>query len=255
MDGEDLTELLRLRHGVLRAVVDDPRPRHELVDALPDSKSTVYKGLSQLAAAGLVERVDGRFVPTLFGVVALGRYETLAETAQAGDLLAGFPGGAVDPAALIGAAVVRPDETDAERHLDAVWELLADTEQVSGVAPVVSPGYVERFQSLLDDGLSAELVLPTAVVDSLREQYPDVLAAVADRAVLSETTETVPFGVLVTEGARPRMAIELRDGPLITGLITNDTPDAVDWATATVDRYRANASRIDPADRRDAGER
>jgi DNA-binding HxlR family transcriptional regulator len=56
MDGADLTELLGLRHGVLRALVESPRPRHELVDALPDSKSTVYKGLTQLEEAGLVER-------------------------------------------------------------------------------------------------------------------------------------------------------------------------------------------------------
>jgi DNA-binding transcriptional ArsR family regulator len=117
MDGEDLAELLRLRHDLLRALAADPRPRHELVDAVPDSKSTVYKGLSQLREAGFVRREEAGFAPTLFGVLALARYDALAGTAAFGDLLADLPGGTVAPDALVGAEVVRPDETDAERHL------------------------------------------------------------------------------------------------------------------------------------------
>ncbi|SFR75965.1 Predicted transcriptional regulator, contains HTH domain [Halogeometricum rufum] len=245
MDGEDLTELLRLRHDVLGALADDPRPRHELVDALPDSKSTVYKGLSQLQEAGLVVRDDDGFRPTLFGTVALARYDALADTARFGDMLADVPGDAVDPAALVGATVVRPDETDAERHVEAVWTLLGDAERARAVAPVVSPGYVARFRELLDAGLTAELVLPESVAASLRDEYPDELAAISERAALYETTAPVPFGVLVTEGARPQMAIELRDGPLVSGLITNDTPAAIRWAEATVDRFRTNAVRLD----------
>ena len=245
MTGEDLTELLRLRHGVLRAVDDRPRPRHELVDALPDSKSTVYKGLSQLQEAGLVERVEDEFRPTLFGVVALSRFDELTESANHGDLLAGFPGGAVDPTALVGATVIRPDQTDVERHLDAVWELLDSADRVRGVTPVVSPGYVDRFRELLDAGLGAELVLPHAVLDSLRADHADALANVTARAELYATSESVPFGVLVTEDTPRRMAIELRDGPLITGLITNDTPSACDWAESTVDGFQDDAVRIE----------
>lgn len=246
MDGADLTELLRLRHDVLRALVDEPRPRHELVDALPDSKSTVYKGLTQLEEAGLVERAEVGFAPTLFGVVALARYDALVETAGYGDLLADLPGDAVDPAALVGASVVRPDDSDAERHLEAVWDLLAGADRVHGVAPVVSPGYVDRFRAILDTGLDAELVLPAAVVETLRRDHATALAAVAERASLYETTEPVPFGVIVTDGSPARMAIELRDGPLITGLVTNETPVAADWARATVDRYREEATPVTP---------
>lgn len=241
MDGAALVELLGLRHDILRTLADDPRPRHELVDALADSKSTVYKGLTQLEEAGLAERTDAGFTPTLFGVVALARYDALVESAAFGDLLADVPGQAVDPAALVGADVVRPDETDTERHLEALWDLLADADGVRGVAPVVSPGYVERFLALLEGGLAAELVLPAPVVDALRADHPDALRAVADRATLHETTDPVPFGMLVTDGPSPRMGIELRDGPLVTALLTNDTPAALRWAEETFERYRTGA--------------
>jgi len=245
MDGDGLAELLRLRHDILAVLADERYARHEVIDELPDSKSTVYKGLSQLQEAGLVERADDGFALTLFGVAALARYRTLTDTAAVGDLLAALPGTAVDPAALVGADFVRPRESDAERHLAAFWELLDEAERVSGVVPVVSPGYLDRFISALDRGLGAELVLPADVVDSLRTAHPDELSTALERAVLSETTAEVPFGVLVTEGAEPRMAIELRDGPLITGLLVNDTPDALDWAERTVTRFRAGATRVD----------
>jgi predicted transcriptional regulator len=245
MDGEDLTELLRRRHRLLRALAEEPRPRHVLVDLVDDSKSTVYKGLTQLEEAGLIERGEAGFSPTLYGVLALARYDALAGTAAFGDLLDGLSGDAVDPAALVGAEVVRPDETDAERHLDALWRVLDDARSVRGVAPVVSPGYVERFRAYVDGGLEAELVLPMAVVDSLRAD-PDVLADVAARATLYETEWTVPFGLLVTDGDDPQVVVELRDGPLVTGLVTNDTPAALAWAESTFERFRADAARVTP---------
>jgi predicted transcriptional regulator len=245
MDGSDLTELLGLRHEILRAIVDKPRPRHELVDALSDSKSTVYKGLTQLAEAGLIERTDGGFTPTLFGVAALSRFESLADTAGYGDLLVDLPGDAVDPAALVGATVVRPDDSDAERHLEAVWDLLAGADRVRGIAPVVSPGYVDRFRAILDAGLDAVLVLPAGVVETLRRDHADALADVAERAALYETGDPIPFGVIVTDGSPARMAIELREGALITGLITNQTPAAAAWARATVDRYHEGATPVE----------
>ena len=245
MDGADLTELLRLRHGVLRALVDEPRPRHELVDALPDSRSTVYKRLTQLEETGLVERTDAGFAPTLFGVVALARYDALVAAADYGDLLVDLPGDAVDPAALVGATVVRPDEADTERHMEAVWDLLEGAERAHGVAPVVSPGYVERFRAILEGGLRAELVLPTSVVETLLTDHADAVAAVAEHASVYATDRSVPFGVFVTEGPAPRMGLELRDGPLVVGLVTNDTPTALAWARETVERYRADATPLD----------
>jgi len=245
MNGDDLTELLRLRHDVLAALCDEPRPRHELVEELSGSKSTIYKGLSQLQEAGLVERTDEGFSPTLYGTVSLARYDSLTGIARFEELLTDYPGAAVDPAALVGAEVIRPDETDVERHIERLWDLLDGAETAHGVSPIVSPGYVERFLELLEGGLSVTLVLPKSIVDSLRADYPAELAAVSERARLYETNESIPFGVVLTRGANPRMAIELRDGPLITGLIVNDTPNALRWAEETVDQFRRTAARVE----------
>jgi DNA-binding IclR family transcriptional regulator len=122
MDGEELVDLLRHRRGLLRALDEQPRARHELVDAVEDSKSTVYKRLAQLEDAGLIERNEGsrRFAPTLFGFLALVRYDGLVATAEVGDPLAELSGSAVNPETLVESEVIRPDEADVERHIETL---------------------------------------------------------------------------------------------------------------------------------------
>jgi predicted transcriptional regulator len=245
MNGDGLVELLLRRHDLLRELAEEPRERHLLADAVPDSKSTVYKGVTQLSEAGLIaERTDG-LTPTLRGRLALARYGELAAVADL-DLLDGIPGEAVDPDALVGAEVVRPDETDAERHLDALWSLLDDATAVEGLAPVVSPGYVERFGEYVTGGLRAELVLPTDLATHLRDEQAPALERFAEADVrLYETTEELPFGLLVVDSPGGQtVAIELREGGLVTGLVLNDTPDAIRWARATIERYRQDAERF-----------
>jgi predicted transcriptional regulator len=248
MNGADLVELVRRRYTVLRAIADAPRTRHQLVDALPDAKSTVYKGVTQLQAAGLITDGSGDLAPTLFGSVALARYESLLETAAHQELLATLPADAVHPDVVRGARVVRPDESDAERHVEALWDLLETAESARAVAPVVSPGYAARLAELLEAGLTAEVVLPSAVVETVRTSQSGPFAAVAERATLYETTVDVPFGVLLTDGPDPQVAIEFRDGPVLTGIVTNDTPAAREWAKTAFEVIRDGAAPLELGD-------
>lgn len=245
MNGDELVELLLRRHDLLRALAEDPRERHVLADALPDSKSTVYKGVTQLTEAGLLAEGPDGLTPTLRGRLALARYGELAAVADL-DLLDGIPGEAIDPDSLVGATVVRPDETDAERHLDAFWDLLDGATAVEGLAPVVSPGYVERFGEYVAGGLSADLVLPADLTAHLRAEHAPALDRLGEADVrLRETPEELPFGLLVVDSPDGEVvAIELREGGLVTGILVNDTPDAVRWARDTIERYRRDADRF-----------
>jgi predicted transcriptional regulator len=111
---------------------------------------------------------------------------------------------------------------------------------------VVSPGYVERFGEYVAGGLRAELVLPTDLATHLRDEQAPALERFAEADVrLYETTEELPFGLLVVDSPGGQtVAIELREGGLVTGLVLNDTPDAIRWARATIERYRQDAERF-----------
>ena len=73
-DAAELIDLLHRRGDLLATLLDEPTERYELVDRVPASKSTVYKGVSQLEGRGLIERTPRGLEPTLFGVVAHERY-------------------------------------------------------------------------------------------------------------------------------------------------------------------------------------
>lgn len=120
MEPTDPVRLLRHRHDVPRAGPDEPTERRALADALDASRSTVYDGVGQLQERDLVVSTDARVGPTLFGVVALARYDGMARTTASGDRLARLPSGAIEPRALVGAETVVPDERAVDRQLTRV---------------------------------------------------------------------------------------------------------------------------------------
>ena len=80
----------------------------------------------------------------------------------------------------------------------------------------------------------------------LRAEQAPALERFAEADVrLHETTEELPFGLLVVDSPDGEVvAIELREGGLVTGILVNDTPNAVRWARPTIERYRRDAERF-----------
>lgn len=247
-DPDELTELLTRRHGILRSLLEEPMERHVLVDELADSKSTVYKGLTQLEERGLVTSTAAGLRPTLFGIVALERYEELARTARIGDVLADLPPEVVDPSALVGAEAVVPDRRSVDRHLARLERILRTVDSIRGFAPAVSPRTVAAFHDrITDDGLSAELVLTDAIVDYLRGDHPTVLedCLAVEFVTLYRTDASMPFVLLLaTSSSGTDVCIDLgRDG-LATALIVNDTAESRRWAEAEFARLKENAEPV-----------
>lgn len=244
---EAFVDLLNRRAELLAELAAEPRTRHVLVDAVPDSKTTVYKGVSQLVDAGLLEERDGTLHPTLAGRVALERYDRLADAAALPGLLEDLPPDALDPVVLEDATVVAPDSRSFDRHLVYGERVLRDAERVEGLVCAVSEETLEIFRErVIAAGVEASLVIAD-----------DVAAALADRDGLLETLADLPtvelhrtdgplhYGLLVvTTAAGERVAVELfRDGAP-TGLILNDDPASVDWARSAIDDRRARATPV-----------
>lgn len=246
-DAEAFVELLLHRHDVLAALVDEPRSRHVLVDALPDSKTTVYKGVSQLLEAGLLVKRGDTLHPTLAGRVALDRYRGLADVGRLPALLDGLPADALDPVVLDGCELVTPDEGAFDRHIEYGERLLGDAERVAGVAHAVSADTVAAFTDAVTGGVGASLVLPTSVAERLATDYPDQLSAISDAADVAvyATDRDVPVGVFVVERAEGEaVAVEITEGALPVALLLNDSPEAVEWGRETIERLRADATLV-----------
>ena len=245
-DAADLVELVARRHGILRVVSETPRERHELVDDFEDAKSTVYKGVAQLLEMGLVEQTDDGLRPTLFGSVALRRYEELARTAELRPVLDDLPAESIDPVVFVGSEFVTPDAGSVGRHLEYAHQPLETADDVRGVVPVASTENIAVVSDRVNSGeLTAEFVLSGELADSLRRRQDDAVTSLLDSGtVLWRTVSHVPFGVFVVRGPESRMGIEFRDGNLVTGLLLNETVESIDWAEERISRYRSNAERV-----------
>lgn len=245
---DDPIELLSRRHDLLRALREEPRERHELVDHVDASKSTVYRGVSRLADLDLVESTSGGLRPTVAGALALDRYDDLAGMIDGRELLGRLSTGDVDPAALAGAEVVTPDDRAVDRHLKRVEAMIERADALVGFTPAISPDHAALFVRRVDEGgLTAEFVLAADVVEHLRGDAPQTLEVLlaAEDLTLWETATDLPFTLLVAETAGETVVgIEPWDGGAPTGLVVNDTPDCIEWAASTVERCRRSATRI-----------
>lgn len=245
---EHLIEVLSKRHNILRSLLDSSKERYVLVDYLDDSKSTVYKEVSQLQEIGLIESTPDGLQPTLFGVVALERYDELAQIVDFRELLIDLSPGTIEPDALVGAEVVRPDNTAVDRHLVRLEEMLHNGESIRGFSPAISPDYVSILhQRVVNDDLTAEFILPTEILIEFRKEHPsigdDLISA--ENVTLYQMEDKLPFAVLlVTSVDEQKVGIEMGDNGLAAGVIINDTPQCLQWAEATYEHYQQTAERV-----------
>lgn len=247
-DPDDLIEILSRRHGILRSLLEAPKERHVLVDDLEDSKSTVYKGVSQLQERRLVEPTDEGLRPTLFGIVALERYDELARTAAIGAQLSELPPGTIDPAALVGAEAVVPDRQSVDRHLARLERIIRTADSLRGFSRAVSPDQTAIFHDrTVDDELSAELVLPREILAHLHRTDPAGLEETvrADNVTYYRVDRDLPISLFLASSAEgTEVCIGLSDGSLSTGLLVNDTAESRRWAEAEFERLKRSAERV-----------
>lgn len=244
----ELIELLSRRHDLLRPIREKPRERHEPVDHVDASKSTVYGGVSQLVELDLVESTVDGLRPTVAGELALARYGDLSRVIEGRELLGRLPAQAVDPAALVGAEVVTPDARSVDRHLKRVEATIEGADVVDGFTPAISPDHVAPFARRRDEGeLDAEFVLAADVVDHLRQDAPETFDGLlaAEGLTIWQTATDLPFTLLVVDAAGGReVVIELWDDGVVTGLVVNDTSDCREWAASTYDRCVQTAEEV-----------
>lgn len=249
-DAEEVVGLLRRRSEVLRSLVDAPKERHEVVDEFDEAASTVYEGLAQFQERGLVTSTADGLRPTLFGVVALERYDELVRTADFGEVLADLPPGTVDPSALVGADAVLPDRRAVDRPLVRLEEILRDAGSIRGFAPAVSPRMGALFHDrIVDDGIPVEIVLPSDIVESLHREHQTTFEETvsAPSATYFRTDEALPFTLLlVSSSAGTQVCIDVEEAGLVTGLVVNDTAESRRWAEAAYERRKGRAELLTP---------
>lgn len=244
-DVDRVLSVVRRRRAMLDALRDEPRTRHELVDAFDCSKSTVYKGVDELESVGAIKTHDRVLSPTLFGLLLVERLDSLYEAAAYGDVLADLRADGLDPVVFDDAEIVAPSVDAIDAHHDRVAGLIEAADRIRGLASLSAPRFVRLLADRLDDpDFELDLVLTAALVSRLRESEDRDALALFDRsnATFRELERTVPFSVgIYDSNGETIVAVELQDGPEVRAVVLNDSHAAVRWATDRYEQWREAA--------------
>ena len=235
----ELVGVVERRLDFLERLAAEPLRKHELVDALGHSRSTVNRAIDELEAAGLVAGETDGYRTTLSGRLLADSYReflTVADDlAAAGDVLG--PLGAdvdVDPAVLRDAETYRAAAPDPYRPLEVLDEALADADAVAVALPAFPyPRVAERLRRTAAGGGTVELALADRAYRHAAERFADDLGAVARRdGCRVAAVDAVDAGVVAADGTALLLTFE-GDGTL-RGAAASTDPEAVAWAETAV---------------------
>ena len=240
-----LLDLLTRRTAMLRELNTTPVRKRDLASTLDVSRSTVDRGLRELAAQDLVERTDDGYRTTLAGRLTLDAFDTLSERTHgidaALDVISVLPHDAPFPPDLFaGATVVRPSPISPHRPAETNAELLSWADHVRGLISAVSEQYVANYRTAIADGTSVELVFPTKVLERLVTRYDTAGDPVFQKDIVEvrETEATPPCSVKLHRRDENQVASLTVYGPDgLRGVVTNDSPAAVSWTASFIDRH------------------
>lgn len=254
-DSATVASVLSRRHELLGAICDSGTRKHELVESLAVSRSTIDRGLRELQEVGLVVRDGGAYRRTAAGTLALEEYDayrrTIGGIGEAAELLSGLPADAELDAAVLDRADVRVTQPHTPyQPISHFSDVIQRASRVSAVASGIIPQQVEAYRSAIrNNDLSARFVVTDAVIEHLVDTYGDALseALATGRAELRLASDSLPYGLLVAEtpdGSCTGLILYADFG--VRGTITNDRPDAVSWARRAFEEQWERATPLSP---------
>jgi predicted transcriptional regulator len=243
---EELPGVVSRRADLLRAVRDGTMDRRDLAATLDVSRSTINRGLRELEEADLVGRADGTIALTRYGRRTLAAYDRLAATyeqlSEAEPLLDALPDAA--PAAL-----VETGEIDLATHptpgrpLERTRTLLAGTDRVNCVTPVVLPTVVPALARRVREGAGVEVVTTRGAVSHMQSTSPEAtsLFVSADGCGLFCGEDLPEVAVFVLDDRSVCVAaLDDRGSPV--GVVVSEAAGAVTWASDLFSRTRRGST-------------
>jgi len=253
-----LDKILRLviqRIDILEAVHETQRKRTKLQRDLDQSRSTVYRALSQLEEANLVTERDGVYELTTFGSLLFGEYREfrqkvsslweareLFETARDVEQI-------FDPAVIYDADIHLVDECAPTYLYNRIADEIADANKVRGVARTVSEPIVNSYVTNCCHGdLTGDLVYTEPAFEFLQTEFEDEFRQLAqsDQFTCHSVSENVSFELLMFEEPLTKITIAIYDQTgVVRGTIATSHQRVLDWAETTYEHFREQASEVE----------
>ena len=253
------TEVLIRRLDVLERLCRSPAHIRDLVDETDQSRSTIKRSIGELEEIALVTRGDEGIEATVAGRLARDRLDSFLRayddvlTAEAVlDPLA--PSVDIEPAVVADGEAMLATGPIPYRPLERIHDDLADATTYRALVPALEDPRSVRllYEHVITDGNRAELVVAPAVFESLRQEFPRRLAAMAEGKGFSVLVGSVPpygLGLLEddratgsTSSAETVHLVVLNESGGVHGALVNESASASSWADARYEAARKTAT-------------
>ena len=179
--------LVERRLDFLERLAEEPLRKHELVDALGHSRSTVNRAMDALEDGDLVARETDGYRTTLSGRLLAESYRAflddaaaVEETRIALEPLRADAGLAAD--ALRGASVAHASGPDPYEPLERLDAAVSGADTVAAMLPALPyPRLLDHCRETVATGGTLHLVLGEALYEHAVDRFPDVLSALGSR--------------------------------------------------------------------------
>jgi len=244
------------RVTVLDALTEGPVDRYELEETTGVTRATLGRVLDDFRERGWVREEDRTYEATQLGAYVVREFTTLLERFEPvpalNEVAEWFPeaGFEFDLGRLVGATVVRPSRSDALAPTTHIADRLRSAERVRLVTYSVLPSVMKAcWVGTVEGSLQLESVLDRGALDGIVTDprlADDVLGMV----------ETGQVEVVWYDGTIPSTVFVVDDVVLLClsggdgaphAVIESDDETVREWAEATIDDYRREGERIDPA--------
>lgn len=251
----ELLYTVNRRWDCLQAIVEEPQEKRELVETLSMPRSTLDTVVRELEGADLVTYHNGVWQPTVAGEATAEVYADCTASIRsinaARDVLSPLSSDHDLPTAVLDGAESYPAEDPVpDAVLTEFLDRIAAADRINGVAPRALSGYTDRvFRAAADNDTTLEMILADSVFSQLSSMDPETVVDRLKGDVFSGYRATIDaeFGFWLGENPDHVGLIIYADRG-VHGLVINDSPAAVDWATDRYESIHADAEEITPAD-------
>lgn len=244
------------RSRLLSHLRTEPGAPRDVADALSISRRSAQRNLGAFADRGWAEKSEGVYRLTTTGALVADRHAAYVEDLEVLGAFEPFLGHLPDAEHApeidwlrdADLAVATPENPQAPVHFYVSRLRAFDTDTIEMVSPVLSRLFHEAHGDLVLQGVQTELVLAGSALDRARSLDPAEFDVVARAVDLYRHPSAVGVGLTVADDRL--LACVYDDDGQLRACVESGHEAFVTWGRRLVQRYRARAEPVGPAESR-----
>lgn len=246
----DIEELMHRRRDLLEAIATGTRRKPALVDDINRSRSTIDRGIRELANHNLIERTDGGYETTTRGQLHYSARENYLESFETierhSDLIDGLDRGEHIPLDVLrGATKLDVPEHMPEQTVRSMYKYIDAATAVRGLSPFMVDIWDRMYyEPIVDGDLTLDTINNDAVYQTITTEYHDRfgdMLAAGDVSAYRNNDIPSYCVVWIETPCETPLFVFGRDQGSITGALRTQSEYALSWAREQMRTYREDA--------------